>query len=501
MPAIYLLYLIVLLPLVAIGTCAACVAGIPVVYLVVLARVLAFRPAWLPDPKHWPHPPAESEPAVPHYFYGFSYGGLYGPAVADIVHAARLTYDACRTIWVYNAYAALTALARRQPRIAPLLRVAGAVGMGAGIVIGVFVAGCCAFVHAVMVGLSAVGWRCLATVLNGAGAAARRTQTCTGCSGQVQRPRYKCPGNGCRRHHDLRPGRFGVLRRRCHCGVSIRTAWLAGPPPAKPICPQCDRSLTQGSLNTAEILVPFFGATDTATNQQMLALIEQLRVWDLEGQLSAVPDTPGFAGETSAAPGCFPSSRHSHDVRLLTDDGTRVLRVFDATDAQGGSPDGIRTCVLVIDPGRPSMPSSGIPSSSGPSSSGSGYDLALGKIEATGLDSHDVRLAVVFTQEDLAGWPERKVVRWASRELGLGELVSAVRRDFKESRFFCASADNHGTAAGLLRWLLIADGVAPARSRVVVDVRQEEETSYCWHRRYVFAAMLAVIAAGLALWL
>jgi len=196
---IFALYMAVVLPLVAIGTCVVCAAGIPVTYLVVLTRVLVSRPAWLPDPKDWPQPPMESDPAVLHYFYGFSCYGLYSPAAADAVHTVRIASDHCRTIWGYSVNAALMSLARRQPQIAPFLRATGAAGMGVGIIIGAFAAACCAFIHMLIVGLCTAWWRFLATVLNGAASAVSRTQTCPSCSAQVDRPRYTCTGRGCQR--------------------------------------------------------------------------------------------------------------------------------------------------------------------------------------------------------------------------------------------------------------------------------------------------------------
>jgi len=509
---IYALYLAVVLPLVAIGTCAVCAAGIPVTYLVVLTRVLVSRPAWLPDPKNWPQPPPESDPAVLHYFYGFSCYGLYGPAAADVVHTVRIASDHCRTIWGYSVNAALMSLARRQPQIASLLRATGTIGMGVGIIIGAFVAGCCAFIYMLVVALCAAWWRFLAAVLNGAASAGSRIQTCPSCSAQVDRPQYTCTGRGCQReHHDLRPGQFGVLRRRCHCGTSIRTLLPSGSPPAAAACPHCGRSLAQGPWDTSEILLPFLGATDAARNRQMLSMIEQLRAWDIEGQLYVVPDDSGALGEAGSSPGGFPSSRHSHTVRLLADDGARVLRMFDAMDDLWPGPGHsgkVRTCVLVIAPASADSSRAGMPSALHAglgcerpdiSSTDIGYDKALEQIKAMGLESRDVRLAVVFAQADRVDSPDRKVVRWARRELGLGDLVNSVRRDFKESRFFCADVGKYSHSASLLRWLLVADGVALARNRVVVDVREEEEISYRWHRRYVFATVLAVMIMVLAL--
>jgi hypothetical protein len=132
-------------------------------------------------------------------------------------------------------------------------------------------------------------------------------------------------------------------------------------------------------------------------------------------------------------------------------------------------------------------------------SPGADYGKAIKQIKAMGLDSRETRLAVVFTHGNLVNSPDRKVVRWARRELGLGDLVRSARRDFKESHFFCADAEAQAHSANLLRWLLAAEGVTPARNRIVIDVRGEEEIAYRWHRRYVFVAVLIVIGAVLPL--
>jgi hypothetical protein len=242
----------------------------------------------------------------------------------------------------------------------------------------------------------------------------------------------------------------------------------------------------------------------------MLSMIEELRAWDIEGQLSVISDSSGAVGEPDSFPGRVPPPRHSHAVRLLTDDGGRVLYIFDATDDLGhgaGQPGSVRTCVLVIDPVSVDSFRAGTPSAlraelgderPNTPSPATDYDKTLKQIKAMGLDSRETRLAVVFTRGDLANSSGRKVVRWARRELELSNLVSSVRRDFKESRFFCADAVR-GDGTSLLRWLLIGEGVAPARNRVVVDLRDEQERSYRWHRRSIFAAVLAVVITMLVL--
>lgn len=114
-----------------------------------------------------------------------------------------------------------------------------------------------------------------------------------------------------------------------------------------------------------------------------------------------------------------------------------------------------------------------------------------------GAAPRQARLAVVLTRGDLAdGQSSHKVSRWASRELGLGELVRSARHDFKECRFFCAAAlmrDDvmHESVESLMSWLLTGAGISPAPSRVVADLSAARERSYRCYRRCVFASMVA----------
>jgi hypothetical protein len=222
-----------------------------------------------------------------------------------------------------------------------------------------------------------------------------------------------------------------------------------------------------------------------------------------------VPDGFGSLSKPGSSPVRFPPPRHMHTVRLLTAEGARVLHMFDATDdlwREPLQPTRVRTCALVIDsvnafragmpPVLPAEVGDARPNTSSP---GVAYGKAIKQIKAMGLDSRETRLAVVFAHGNLVNSPDRKVVRWVRHELGLGDLVSSARRDFKESHFFCADAETHAHSANLLRWLLAADGVTLARNRIVIDVRAEEEIAYRWHRRYVFVAVLAVIGAVLVL--
>ena len=59
---------------------------------------------------------------------------------------------------------------------------------------------------------------------------------CPSCGERVRYPGYECPGDADpsssmpQKHRDIRPGRYGIVRRRCLCGASMRTLLLFGSP-------------------------------------------------------------------------------------------------------------------------------------------------------------------------------------------------------------------------------------------------------------------------------
>ena len=68
--------------------------GMPIAYLVSLGQVLVVRPPSLADPRWWPAPAEDADPAVLQYFYG--------PARADAEHAVRVAYANCRGLWQFG---------------------------------------------------------------------------------------------------------------------------------------------------------------------------------------------------------------------------------------------------------------------------------------------------------------------------------------------------------------------------------------------------------------
>ena len=277
--ALYLGYLACAVPIAAIIAFAVYGIGMPVAYFVGLWRVLVIRPAWLPAPKRTLKIPAGADPAVPEYFYG--------PALIDADHAMRVGYGTCRDLWRRGAKAVVSSFGRQEVVLTGPLGVGGAIGMAAGTAVGTVAAACCALVHLLTVGVSAAFVRAAGAALRGVDSAVLRIRNirmvCPHCYERVRYPAYACPGRACtRRHQDVRPGRFGILRRRCQCGTRMKTLLLFGSAQMDAYCPHCGKSLEHRPGKAPEIVLPFFGAAGAGKTRLLFSMVAQLRLWSEE---------------------------------------------------------------------------------------------------------------------------------------------------------------------------------------------------------------------------
>jgi hypothetical protein len=469
---LYVMYLAIAIPAAAAVACAACALWIPVTYLRVLGRVLVTRPAWLPDWKRPPRAPGDSDPAVLHY--------LYGPALADADLTVRVAYDDGAGFLRRSAARNIVrSFESDVPWFTAPLGVGGAVGAAAGTAAGAAVAAGCALIHLLVVGLLAgLAWAA-GTVLRGIDSAVLRIRHikmfCPVCFEPVPYPGYVCPGDDRHPHHDVRPGRLGIVGRRCQCGEPMKTLLLFGSARMSAFCPHCDHLLEHRPGEAPEIVLPFFGAVGAGKTRLLFSIVTQLQAWDAAGQLTtefadsvtkrelAVAEGILSSGETTwATP---PELPRAHVIRLSSGRGTRILHMFDAAGERFVNPGRAeelrylgtsRTFVLVIDP--LSVRSGAVPPDRA-------YHRAHQTIQAMGVDLKTARLAVVFSRADMISAPDGDVAEWAVNELGLANLVRSVRIQFSEkSVFMCAAAVMEGTGmhpsvAALLRWMLAGEGV------------------------------------------
>lgn len=497
--ALYLGYLACAVPIAAIFTFACYGLGMPIAYFVGLWRVLVARPSGLSRPKRLPKVPADADPAILQYFYG--------PALTDADHAVRVAYDTCRNLWRRGGQAVVSSFGRDEAILTGPLGVGGAIGMAAGTVVGAVAAACCALVHLLVVGISAAFVRAAGTVLRGIDSALLRIKNirmvCPNCYERVPYPAYECPNQDCvRRHRDVRPGPFGIVRRRCQCGTRMKTLLLLGSAQMDAFCPHCDRSLEHRPGQAPEIVLPFFGATGAGKTRLLFSMVAQLRLWS-----EAAQEPPGggrftaeFADSTTAGkldhaskwlspgsttdktpPGDLP---RAYVIRLAADRDAWLLHMFDAAGEFFYTPERTQelrylskadTFILVIDPLSVEAFWDRLPPDqqarlkevrSAAPSPDLAYQQAHQEIEAMGVQLRRARLAVVFSRADLTEASADDVATWAADELGLGNLVRSARLNFAEACFFhtaAVMADGvmHQSVAALIRWVLAGNGINP----------------------------------------
>ena len=486
----YVLYLIIVVPLAAVVGCVVYGLWIPVIYFGALARVLVIRPPGLPSPEHWPRVPADADPAVLEYFYG--------PAVADAEHAVQVAYAGCRSFVSSGVAAVVSSFDSEQALLTGPLGVGGAAGIAVGTAFGVVVTTGCVILQLLVVGLSTAVMRVIGAALRGADSAVLRIKNirmiCPVCSERVAYPGYNCPRPGCpRRHRDVRPGRFGVFRRRCQCGEKMPTLLLFGSSRMDAFCPDHGHPLEYRPGEAPEIVLPFFGATGAGKTRLLYSMVTQLRAWEREGGPKAEFADSVTIRELNAAEGILRSGTstsltpvqlpRAHVIRLTTGKDTRILHLFDAAGERFyrsertqelGYLGKARTFILVIDPLSvdslwarlpPARQAELEPVRSTAPSPDLAYQQTHQEIEAMGVHLRNVRLAVVFSRGDLVDGPDGDIAGWACRELGLGNLIRSTRLNFKEVRFFSTAAIMRAdgvideSVPALMHWVLANSGL------------------------------------------
>ena len=511
--ALYLGYLALAVPIAAIFAFVVYGLGMPTAYFVGLWRVLVIRPPWLSSPKRLPKVPEGADPAVLEYFYG--------PALTDADHAMRVAYGNCRSLWQRGARAVVSSFGRQEVVLTGPLGVGGAVGMAAGTAVGTVAAAGCALVHLLAVGISAVSVRAAGTVLRIVDSALLAIKNirmvCPKCYERVPYPAYECPGRACaRRHHDVRPGRFGIVRRRCQCGTRMKTLLLFGSAQMDAYCPHCGTSLEHRPGKAPEIVLPFFGAAGAGKTRLLFSMVAQLRLWSEEqpeaersGQQRAdrkraeikrvgearfvaeLADTATVGKLENASKWLSPGNAtdktppelpRAYIVRLTTNHDAWLLHLFDAAGEFFYTPERTqelryfnqaKTFILVIDPLSvescwdrllPDQQAELKPVRSAAPAPDLAYQQAHQEIEAMGVQLSKAHLAVVFSRADLIDTPGDDVATWATEELGLGNLVRSARLNFKEASFFhtaavIADGGMHKSVPALIRWVLARNGV------------------------------------------
>jgi hypothetical protein len=299
---------------------------------------------------------------------------FYGPARADAEQVLQAAYDDSRTFWNAGAGRIRSFFRGDKPWITRPLGAGGAAGMAVGTAFGAVVAGGCALIQLVAVVVSAALVRAAGATLRGADSALLRVKNirmvCPACSERVPYPGYVCPGGGCaRRHRDVRPGRFGVVRRRCQCGTRMSTLLLFG---SSRMPPSARTAATRWSIARArrrKSSCRSSGPPAPARTRLLFSIVTQLQVWTREGQLTAEFADSVTTRELDAAERVLRSGSataktpvqlpRAHVIRVSSGKGIRILHMFDAAGERFYHSDRTqelaylgqaRTFILVIDP-------------------------------------------------------------------------------------------------------------------------------------------------------
>ncbi|WP_171064058.1 TRAFAC clade GTPase domain-containing protein, partial [Actinomadura soli] len=449
-------------------------------------------------------PSGRAEPAFTHY--------LFGPALIDLRHTVRVALPA--PIGVAREYEARirTAFQYREPEwLLMPIGIALRICMAFGVIMGFVAVGLLWLLQLTVVTALVLVLLASALVLRVTDTGMRRVKGirtgCPSCHQRVHYPSYECSGQGCgRRHRDVRPGRYGVLKRRCACGTLLPTLLLTGTGDGRmqAYCPHCKEPMSKGSGAVAEIVIPVLGATATGKTRLMTALVMGL----LEGTgghgaEAEFADTQSesayrdLANKLRAGVHTWKTVKakdaplRAYSLQIRPPSGaTRLFHVFDAPGELVAKSESMRELryiksartflftldLLSVDAVWESLEAGARAKNRGLRSDdqpGVVFDRVVQNIEGHGVQMGRARLAVALTKDDLvrecaalAGVGERSedIGRWLEDDAGLDGMVRAMRRSFAEVRFFRTSSwlDGDEIDDGVLDltgWLLVSEGL------------------------------------------
>jgi hypothetical protein len=325
-----------------------------------------------------------------------------------------------------------------------------------------------------------------------------RTQAaCMRCFHVTQWPAYQCPTCG-RPQYDVRPGRLGLLIRRCECGTHLPTMALRAAWQLTPLCVRCGAPLASGAGAARDIRIPVFGDVSAGKTRFLYASFNSLMLTARQARLDvSFPDqysrdlanfglgvirTGKDTAKTST------NARVALSWRLGAGRQSELVHMYDAAgenfrDAR--RPDALRFLedghglVYVLDPFsipdirkrfaghsawaiRQAHAAAGDPEIT--------YDEVASRLRDGGIPVRAQRLAVIVSKADLlraAGLHlpvgSDAISLWLS-DIGVHNLVLSTRHEFAEVRFFTVASqlvrrDGCDDPGKPLRWLLTGYGV------------------------------------------
>ncbi|WP_306828089.1 TRAFAC clade GTPase domain-containing protein [Catenuloplanes nepalensis] len=325
--------------------------------------------------------------------------------------------------------------------------------------------------------------------------------SCINCFEVAAVPAYRCRGphgaqetaDGDDLHRDLRPGRLGVLWRRCSCGWRLPTMVLRAAFSRRLVacCPSCGTEYFPRAGVVRDVRAPVFGAASAGKTQFIMsAMVGLHRAAERAGITLKVPDEghrrtysvfEDLTARGAPAPKTDTTAPVAVTVRVEQGVNSTLLHLFDAagetlTDPEQNATlsylDNAETLTFVLDPFsvervqheyRAASEDVFTEASAALYDPEASYNATAQRLQGYGVRTAGRRLAFVVTKADLLRRlplrmpaPDSAAVRGWLCEQGLENLVVAAERDFKETRYFLVSGRDTGPdgPVAVLRWIL-----------------------------------------------
>lgn len=325
----------------------------------------------------------------------------------------------------------------------------------------------------------------------------RSSAKCPHCYEPTTLPSFHCPDSHCSHvHRDLRPGRLGVVARRCACGTRLPTMVIrASLARLKAQCPSCNQPLTEGAGTRRNVQLPVFGTVASGKTRFLYGATVALsrRLGEQGGTLVGTdPESAKQLEEATRVITQRANTFHTDTTKpkafglLATPSQGRTVEIhfFDAagevfdnwtSSAHLRYLQSAEGLVFVIDPlttpaSQAALQRAGQPGVTvGHGSPGDSYDSTVEQVRAAGADLKKKSLAVVLSKADvLASLPvagsmtagdELSIHAWLA-EHELDALLDRSRLDFKSVKFFLVNSldavdsDDPASPFHALNWLL-----------------------------------------------
>lgn len=365
-------------------------------------------------------------------------------------------------------------------------------GLCAGTALALLPVGLLLVLHAVVLAFLAGGARLLAGALRAVDRAVlgmRRLHTgmlCPHCFERVPYPAYDCPSPTCRRRHaDIRPGTYGVWRRRCECGQRMPTLLMLMGRDARLqaycVHPHCGKPMNTDAGHMPEVVIPLIGGQAAGKTQLMAAMLLSLEHAAADGgppitladeesdaEYRVLREVLRMRGHTRATQKTLP---RAHSFVLGAGRSQRLVHLFDTAGERFVDRDdtdalryarAARTFVFVLDPMAVKAFWTTLEPPPGPlldHTLGSTVDpeevfaRSVQAVAAMDAPLKRSRLAVAISKTDLLAehglapahpGDSDSARTWLRQSLGLHSLVQAMELNFREVRFFHTAAVANG---------------------------------------------------------